>query len=59
MKGTKFIISEQQILIGVKYALEQNIKKKEMVDIIMCDVIDEIETVLYDDCDIYEEEIEE
>ena len=59
MTETKFIISEKQILNAVKYALELNIQESRIVDIIMHDVEDEIETVLYDDCEEYKAESEE
>ena len=55
MNIPKFIISDQQILNAVKYALEQNIKDPEIVNILMHDIEDEIEEVLYD----YEERSEE
>lgn len=47
----KFIITEKQILNAVKYALELSIQQQRIVDILMHDVEDEIETVLYDDCE--------
>lgn len=53
MNEPKFIISEKQILRSVKYALELNIQEQRIVDILMHDVEDEIETVLYDDCEEY------
>ena len=55
MSETKFIISEKQILNAVKYALELNIQEQRIVDILMHDVADEMETVLYDDCEEYKE----
>lgn len=55
----KFIITEKQILSAVKYALELNIQEQKIVDILMHDVEDEIETVLYDDCEEYKAESEE
>lgn len=58
MKEPKFIISEKQILNAVKYALELNIQEQKIVDILMHDVEDEIETVLYDDCEEYKAESE-
>jgi hypothetical protein len=51
MNETKFIVTEKQILDAVKYALELNIQESKIVDILMHDVEDEIETVLYDDCE--------
>ena len=54
----KFIVTEKQILNGVKYALELNIQESKIVDILMHDVENEIETVLYDDCEEYKAESE-
>ena len=51
MNEPKFIVSEKQIIKAVKYALELNINEMKIVDILMDDVKDEIETVLYDDCE--------
>ena len=59
MSVPKFIISEKQIISAVKYALELNIQEKRIVDILMHDIGDEIETVLYDDCEEYKAENEE
>ena len=58
MNEPKFIITEKQILNAVKYALELNIQEQRIVDILMHDVEDEIETVLYDDCEEYKAESE-
>ena len=55
----KFIISEQQIISAVKFAIEQSIQEEKIVDILMHDIEDEIETVLYDDCEEYKAESEE
>ena len=51
MNEPKFIVSKKQILNAVKYALELNIQEQRIVDILMHDIEDEIETVLYDDCE--------
>lgn len=59
MNETKFIISEKQILNAVRYALELNIQEQRIVDILMHDIEDEIETVLYDDCEEYKAESED
>ena len=53
MDEPKFIVTEKQIINAVKYALELNIQEQRIVDILMHDVEDEIETVLYDDCEEY------
>ena len=58
MTEPKFIITEKQILNAVSYALKLNIQEQRIVDILMHDVEDEIETVLYDDCEEYKAEIE-
>ena len=56
MNEPKFIISEKQILNAVKYALELNIQESKIVDILMHDVEEELEIVLYDDCEEYKAE---
>lgn len=56
MNEPKFIVTEKQILNAVKYALELNIQKSKIVDILMHDVEDEIEITLYDDCEAYKAE---
>lgn len=53
MSTPKFIVSEQQIISAVKFAIEQSIQEEKIVDILMHDISDEIETVLYDDCEEY------
>jgi hypothetical protein len=53
MNEPKFIVSEKQILDAVKYALELNIQESKIVDILMHDIEDEIQIVLYDDCEEY------
>lgn len=58
MDESRFIITEKQILNAVKYALEVNIQESKIVDILMHDVEDEIETVLYGDCEEYKAESE-
>lgn len=59
MSVPKFIISEKQIISAVKYALELNIQERRIVDILMHDIADEIDTVLYDDCEEYTAESED
>jgi hypothetical protein len=56
MNEPKFIISEKQILNAIKYALELNIQESKIVDILMHDVEEELEIVLYDDCEEYKAE---
>lgn len=59
MSVPKFIVSEQQIISAIKYALELNIQEQKIVDILMHDIADEIDMVLYDDCEEYKAESEE
>ena len=59
MSEPKFVISKKQILNAVKYALELNIQEQRIVDILMHDVEDKIETVLYDDCEEVQAESED
>ena len=47
----KYIVTEQQMVKAVRYALELNIEDSGIIDILMKDVIEEIETVLEDDCE--------
>lgn len=58
MSETKFIITRKQILNAVKYALEVNIQEQKIVDILLYDIEDELDTVLYDDCEEYKAESE-
>lgn len=52
---TKYIVTKERILKGVRYALEISIQNEKVVDILMKDVVMEIETILEDDCDEVEE----
>ena len=47
----KFIVTEKQMRDAVRYGLELNIQEQRIVDILIHDIEDEIETVLYGDCD--------
>lgn len=47
----KYIVTEQQMVKAVRYALELNIENSGIIDILMKDVIEEIEIVLEDDCE--------
>lgn len=49
----KYIVTENQILNTVKYALELNILESKIVDILMHDIEEEIEITLCDDCEEY------
>lgn len=55
MSETRFIVTERQILDSVKFALELNIQEQRIVDILMHDVENEIETSLEFYCEEYKE----
>ena len=55
MSASKFIVSQNQILDAVEYALELNIQNQRILNILMQDVTKEVETVLNDDCEEVEE----
>lgn len=55
MSEPRFIISEKQILKAVKNALDLNINEPIIVDALMHKIENNIETVLYDDCEEYKE----
>ena len=53
-RPTKYIVEENQIVKAVKWGLEQSIKDKDIVDRLMRPIVDDLETVLEDDCDKFE-----
>lgn len=55
MSETRFIVTEKQILESVKFALELNIQEQRIVDILMHDIKNEIETQLEFYCEEYKE----
>ena len=48
---TEYIVTKSQMFNAVRFALEINFEKTEIVDALMKDVEHEIETVLEDDCE--------
>ena len=48
---TEYIITKKQILNTVRYALECDIAKSSIVDLLMKNIENDIETVLEDDCE--------
>lgn len=50
MSEIKFIITEREIINSVKCAVEFNIREQRIVDILMRDITEELEVVLYDEC---------
>ena len=56
---TKFIVDENTIIKAVKFGLAENVKDSVILDRLIRPIIDELETVLWDDCEILEEEPKE
>ena len=48
---TEYIVTKSDILNAVRYALECDFSKSAIVDLLMKDIEEEIETVLEDDCE--------
>ena len=48
---TEYIVTKSDILNAVRYALECDFAKTTIVDILMKNIEEEIETVLEDDCE--------
>lgn len=53
---TKYIVTERTIVQAVKYGLEQSLKDYAIIERLMRPIIEEVETVLEDDCETVEEE---
>lgn len=53
----EYIVTEHQVIDAVKFGLEQKIKDKDMIDQLMRPIIEEVETLLEDDCDEMTEEM--
>lgn len=56
-QAPRYIVTDRQILDAVRYAIELSINKREIVDSIMRDVADEIDTILTDDCELLDDYI--
>lgn len=56
MTHRKYIVTEDQILNGVEWAIEQSISNNTIVRELMTVVENEIETILEDDCEEFNEE---
>lgn len=52
---TKFIVDEKTIWKAVELGLKESIKDSKIVDMLIRPIINELETVLWDNCEIYEE----
>lgn len=53
---TKYIVTERTIVQAVKYGLEQSLKDYAIIERLMRPIIEEVETVLEDDCETVEVE---
>lgn len=53
---TRYIVTEKQIVSGVEWALKQHISDENIVKILLRTIIEEVETILEDDCDQWGEE---
>ena len=53
----EYIVTERQIMQGVRFALERSISDSKIVDLLMRPIIEEIETILEDDCEEMTEEM--
>ncbi len=56
---TKFIVDEKTIWKAVEFGLKESINDSMIVDRLIRPIINELETVLWDDCEIYEERKQE
>lgn len=48
---TEYIVTKSQIFNAVRFGLEREIETKAIIDLLMKNIENEIETVLEDDCD--------
>lgn len=55
MKATQYIVTEKQLLSTIKSALEDHITNPTIVKELMVSIENNVETVLEDDCEVYEE----
>lgn len=53
---TKYIVTERTIVQAVKYGLEQSLKDYAIIERLMRPIIEEIDTVLEEDCETVEVE---
>lgn len=48
---TEYIVTKSQMFNAVRFGLEREIETKAIIDLLMKNIENEIETVLEDDCD--------
>lgn len=55
MSGTQYIVTEKQILSTIESALKDHITNPTIIRELMTSIKNNVETVLEDDCEVYEE----
>lgn len=55
MSGTQYIVTENQILSTIESALKDHITNPTIIRELMTSIKNNVETVLEDDCEVYEE----
>ena len=55
MKNTQYIVTEDQLLSTIKSALQEHITNPTIIRELMKSIENNVETVLEDDCEVYEE----
>ena len=57
IRPTQYIVEEYTIVQAVEFGLKESIKDKAIIDQLMRPIINELETVLEDDCEEMTEEM--
>lgn len=55
MSRTKYIVTENQLLSTIESALKDHITNPTIIRELMVSIENNVETVLEDDCEVYEE----
>lgn len=55
MRKPRYIVTEKQLLSTIKSALEDHITNPTIIRELMVSIKNNVETVLEDDCEVYEE----
>lgn len=55
MSNTQYIVTEKQILSTIESALRDHITNPTIIRELMVSIKNNVETVLEDDCEVYEE----
>ena len=55
MSRTQYIVTENQILSTIESALNEHITNPTIIKELMASIKNNVETVLEDDCEVYEE----